>query len=570
MTKTGQMKVLELRSLAGALLAMVFAGALAACGGAAGGSSSIPGGGTVPTPTPTPTQTPGGGASPLIGPDTGPNGGWGPPAVATSLNFPVQSGFNGSGRTVAVIIDTYPALTDLDAFFAYFNSGRTGSYSTEAVDGGPGKDDELEAALDVEAVGGLAPGANVIVYGVPDLSTASLNDAVARIVADGKASVASYSASGCEYSGMGSTDSVLQSAANAGVAFVTAAGDEGNECYYSSNVYNVGVGFPASDPNAIGVGGTETSEPLHALTSDAAWNDHSCSGNAQCATGGGVSGYFALPPYQNGIGTEASSSRRNVPDVAMPAEDAAAYIGGAWKLVNGTSWSAPLYAALLAETYEYCNAAFKNPVQMSYYVAAHASSAFVDVTKGNNQFGTATPYYAARTGFDNVSGWGVPYGMAFAQTLCPNRVPAALAQAAAATIDLASARTAGSIAAPQVEMPAAAGLTDAGPRNEAQTTRIQIAVASTAAPAADEAAIVSALQSAGFTIVQTFPSHLVVDAEAPASRVEQFFRTKIHDVIQMGYGRRYAPVTPATVPASVAPYAGGVVLDDVVTAFTPR
>jgi hypothetical protein len=68
-----------------------------------------------------------------------------------------------------------------------------------------------------------------------------------------------------------------------------------------------------------------------------------------------------------------------------------------------------------------------------------------------------------------------------------------------------------------------------------------------------EAAVVTALQAAGFTITQRFSNRTIVDAKAPSAAVERFFSTEIHDVRQGKYGERFTNVRPATVPAAIAP-----------------
>jgi len=82
----------------------------------------------------------------------------------------------------------------------------------------------------------------------------------------------------------------------------------------------------------------------------------------------------------------------------------------------------------------------------------------------------------------------------------------------------------------------------------------------------EEQTVVGILRSAGFTIVQTFADHLVVDAQAPSSVVEQFFATQLHNVFQGAYGTHYAPSTAFVVPASLAHYVAGVTLDTLVSA----
>lgn len=86
--------------------------------------------------------------------------------------------------------------------------------------------------------------------------------------------------------------------------------------------------------------------------------------------------------------------------------------------------------------------------------------------------------------------------------------------------------------------------------------------------AAQEQSVISALQSAGFTIVQRFPNRTIVDAVAPSSTVERFFGTEMHTVQQGKYGTRYVNTKAATVPASIASLVSTASLSNIVIART--
>src|SRR5581483_408680 len=192
-----------------------------------------------------------------------------------------------------------------------------------------------------------------------------------------------------------------------------------------------GVNFPASDPHVIGVGGTETANQscqVGIITSQSAWNDRCKTGNLQEAGGGGTSTMFAMPSYQSAIGVQ--GGYRSVPDVAMPAALDAVYLQGGWVQVSGTSWGTPQVAALFAGLYEFCRATIVDPVQIFYTAYGQKGYGdFVAVTSGNNQYQSDSTYFSADGGFSQVSGIGIPNGMAIAQTVCPNRVTVSLAPA---------------------------------------------------------------------------------------------------------------------------------------------
>jgi subtilase family serine protease len=472
------------------------------------------------------------------------------------------------------VLDYAPSPSDVATYLSQFGIASTFSYDYESVDGAtfPGTDTGSldEGTLDVETIAGLAPGVRILFYLTPDLSEAALLDAFEQIVTDARANVVNMSFGGCEVPSEQSTvDPIFAQGASLGIAFVAASGDEGDRCYVTSGT-QIGVNFPASDPNVIGVGGTETANAVctgpGTIASQRVFNDFCVRGGGQEAGGGGISGLFPLPAYQDGLGG-ASATMRNVPDLAMPAVYAAVYAQGGWFAMGGTSWSAPQAAAMIAEVYQWCTAALVPPVQLFYYAFSQAAYRdFVPVTSGNNSFGGDSTFYSATGGFSNVSGIGLPLGMQIAQTLCPNRVPpAALSRAARGALGFA--RRAPEVATLVSNVPNLRGLADLGRRSDASATRIALVLRSTQTIAQDEQSVIASLTAAGFTVLKTYPNHLLIDAQAPASTVSAFFRTELHDFSQGRYGVRYANVAPAVLPASIAPYVQGVVTDNLVAAF---
>ncbi len=79
------------------------------------------------------------------------------------------------------------------------------------------------------------------------------------------------------------------------------------------------------------------------------------------------------------------------------------------------------------------------------------------------------------------------------------------------------------------------------------------------APArADYARVISALQSGGFRITQTYDNDTVVDAVGTVAAANAFFATDVHSVDQRGYGVRFANALPARVPAGLRGLIDGV------------
>ena len=345
-----------------------------------------------------------------------------------------------------------------------------------------------------------------------------------------------------------------------------ASGDNGDRCTIGTSSTAFGVSFPASDPNVIAVGGTETVNGSCApgtITSQQVWNDY-CFTTGQGASGGGISAEFSLPSYQSGASGIASNSFRNVPDVAMPANFAEIYQQGAWKTVGGTSWAAPQFAAMIAEIYEWCNTSLVPPALVPYYAfQANAYSDFLAVTSGNNDFGGDGTYYTAGAGYSNATGLGVPYGMPIAQALCPSRVPVGLLHRVG-TMSVAQSTT--RIAPQEQRVLNLRGTTDLGRRSDSALTKVVIGIQPSTNMAQAEQAVVANLTAAGFTVTKTYANHAIVDAQAPASVVATYFGTELHNVTQGRYGTRYANVTPAVVPSAIAPYVSGVITDNRIVA----
>ncbi|HVA27936.1 MAG TPA: hypothetical protein VNF68_07130 [Candidatus Baltobacteraceae bacterium] len=272
------------------------------------------------------------------------NAGWTPYQVASTLQFPVLGGYGGSGKTIAIFGDEAPIQADLDAYLRAFDITYTGRYSVVSVDGSAIDPDGLgEATLDVETIMGLAPSANIEFYTVQDFTRSSFIAAYEHALDDPNVDMFSISYGGCEVAGFTDTmeHPLIAQAAAARVAFFADAGDQGDECYISPKPYQPGVYFPASDPDVTGVGGNENYvEPSTysgpTLTLPVAWNDLFF--GTQGATGGGASTLFPIPSYQVGLSGVASTTMRNVPDISLPAEGVAIYLGGQWQTWGGTSW----------------------------------------------------------------------------------------------------------------------------------------------------------------------------------------------------------------------------------------
>ncbi|MGD0401623.1 MAG: S53 family peptidase [Candidatus Acidiferrales bacterium] len=339
--------------------------------------------------------------------------------VAQAYNFPAQT--DGTGQCVAILeLGGGYNPADLTQYFSGLKITPP-KITAIPVDGGAnsptgdpdGPDGEVE--LDIEVVGAVAPAAQLAVYfttntdkGFLDALTTAVHDATNR------PSIISISWGGPESSwtqqAMNSFSAACQDAATMGVTVLAASGDNGAIDGSADNKPT--VDFPASSPYVLGCGGTKLTLSGTNITGEVVWNE---TASGEGATGGGVSGFFAIPTYQQQANVPKSPSGfvgRGVPDVSGDADPTTGYnvvVDGSPTVIGGTSAVAPLWAGLLARINQSLgkNVGFINP--MLY--AAKSVATFHDITSGSNGF------YSAGTGWDACTGNGTPDGTALLQSL---------------------------------------------------------------------------------------------------------------------------------------------------------
>ena len=199
-----------------------------------------------------------------------------------------NAGVNGTGSTLAIV--TLAAFTPSDAFAYWAALGLSvnpARITIVNVDGGPGAPSDAsgssETTLDVEQSGGIAPGANIIVYQAPNTNQGFL-DAFAVAVTANAAQTISTSwgfwewfnnlanapvtdpMSGLTVSDLQATHEQLLQAGIQGQTWFASAGDGGAydvnhdlNCFPSSSIPCTNVlsaDYPASDPAMTAAGGT--------------------------------------------------------------------------------------------------------------------------------------------------------------------------------------------------------------------------------------------------------------------------------------------------------------------------
>jgi kumamolisin len=329
-----------------------------------------------------------------------------PLQLASLYDFPDG---NGKGECIALVeLGGGYRTADLSAYFSGLKitppkvSAVSIDHGKNHPTGDPNGPDG-EVMLDIEVAGAIAPQANIAVYFAPNTDAGFL-DAITTAIHDtqNKPTVISISWGGPESSwtqqAMTAFDQAFQAAAAMGVTICCASGDNG-----SSDGANDGadhVDFPASSPYSLACGGTSLQASNGTITNEVVWNDGANGGS----TGGGVSSFFPVPPWQEGIKVGNSPlQRRGVPDISGDADPATGYdirVDGNNSVIGGTSAVAPLWAGLIARI----NQAKGSPIGYINSQLYKNPTALRDITQGNNGTFSATPGWDACTGLGSPDG----------------------------------------------------------------------------------------------------------------------------------------------------------------------
>jgi kumamolisin len=359
------------------------------------------------------------------------------PELTKLYDFPANS---AAGQTIAILSEGGYKNSDLLAYYSGLPASYTSVYAMPTIapipvtasNGSP----DGETTQDICIAFSAAPGANVSVY-FTLFSQFGWHQTLTRVIhpnpGDAPCSVISTSFymsngddpatladEGITLSWVQSVTMSLQDAAIQGVTFCVCSGDFGvnMSAYFGVLDGKQHVTFPASDPWALGVGGTTVGNISGSSFDEYVWNDPA-PGQYWGTTGGGVSDHFRfLPPYQVGAGVPVSlvdgHVGRGVPDVSGNASYNSGikgiFVNGAPDIGNGTSASTPLWAGLIAVLNAAigANLGFINPT-----LYALGSFVFRDIvappgplTNGNG----GVPGYPAQVGWDACTGWGSPRG----------------------------------------------------------------------------------------------------------------------------------------------------------------
>lgn len=358
-----------------------------------------------------------------------------------------QAGGLGKGQSVA-ITDAYASpnlLSDANTYAT--NRGDRAFTSTQFADNSVPENHTTrqdcggsgwygEQVLDVEAVHGMAPKANVLYYGAASCYDDDLLAQLAQVVHDNKASIVTNSwgeptfvvlcdtdGTNCQTyitidpSTINAYESVFKQGAVQGIGFYFSSGDNGDE------LANWGVkhpDWPTGDPWVTSVGGTALAVAQNGhRTFETGWgtakyclstDGTTCvaSGNPHGASwiqtvdflygsGGGFSQIFPQPKYQNHVVKNNPTGGRAVPDIGLVGDPTTGMLIGITQnfakasafgpagvhygeyRVGGTSLSSPLLAGIQADAQSGRERiGFANP--LIYSLARGENNVYYDVT----------------------------------------------------------------------------------------------------------------------------------------------------------------------------------------------
>jgi hypothetical protein len=360
----------------------------------------------------------------------------------------------GAGQRIAIVARSNIRMDDARTFRAFFGlPPRDPVVILNGADPGLLVYDPalLEANLDVEWAGGVAPEADVVVVVSKSTATTDGIDLSSLYAVDQNvAGVVSVSYGACEQS-LSAAESTFfanlwAQAAAQGIAVLVSSGDSGAAGCQSSAASRgtvPAVNGLGSSPNATSVGGTQvdyggrpelywetandptTRKSVLGPIPEVAWNESGAvpGGYGLAASGGGASVLYRRPSWQSVPGVPAGTQRL-VPDVSVCAGGTTPYYLvhlGALTAVYGTSAGAPAFAgvAALLEQSARGRVGALNPFLYGLGRRQYAEgtiSVFRDVKSGNNSVPGVTGF-SSGPGYDAVTGLGSPNGAALASAL---------------------------------------------------------------------------------------------------------------------------------------------------------
>jgi PKD repeat protein len=277
-----------------------------------------------------------------------------------------------------------PACTTANGCFTKVNEKGQAGPLPEAEGGW-----SVEISLDIETAHATCQNCHILLVEADETSYTDLEAAEETAVKMGATEI-SNSWSG----GEPATDSTAFD--HPGVVIAAASGDDGYLNWQSQNLFARGtVGWPASSPDVVAVGGTRLS-----LTSEGAWAGETV-WNGDGATGSGCSEDYEAPSWQRELPNWSAvgcGSKRAVADISADADpytgvavyDSATIVekkGGGygpfdWGTVGGTSLASPLIASTFALVGG--SGSVEYPAKTLYENRVKSAASLHDIDSGSN------------------------------------------------------------------------------------------------------------------------------------------------------------------------------------------
>lgn len=390
-----------------------------------------------------------------------------------AYRFPSYIGNTGKGATIATITDGAYIPSDMVTYFGHEKLALPKLSEVQVNGGSAAGPNSFETNLDMQQAGGIAPGAKIIHYNLPDLTDNSIIDGLSQLITENKVDIVSmsfgepelfYTADyndGVDFTYILKIYDDLFAQGNAqGITFGASSGDQGALAAVPVVCFNGGpncgaaipsVNFPASSPHVTGVGGTNLTTTYDGVTKNSAYVSEeafadplaedifygtSASG-MYFGSGGGDSIVFKKPLYQTYVDT-GNAKFRTVPDLSLhmggcpdgvqgscnPADSFDYEVfNGTYYGAIGTSASAPDLAGLAALAVEREGHRLGN-VNYLVYTLAYLQNAGVKIKpfkKGisgfNGKYFTSAKFYNRVIGLGTVNGvdvlldpWGATAG----------------------------------------------------------------------------------------------------------------------------------------------------------------
>jgi subtilase family serine protease len=372
---------------------------------------------------------------------------------AYNIDSLIQAGYDGTGKTIVIVdafqspnivlqlntYNTFYGLPSLNGLGAPANPS-LGSFTQIAPDGltpfDPMNDDMIgwasEISLDVTWAHAIAPGANIVLVLAKSDDDADILSATKYAVDHNLGDVISQSFGeneGCaDPNLLAQQHEVFAQATMKKITLFASSGDFGSGLPTCDGANLVkAASSPAVDPLVSAVGGTElhadgyclpalgcdpsANPPFGTREGEIVWNESDFG-----ASGGGFSGLFDEPSYQNG--TIPGGKQRGEPDISYNAavlHGVLTYlnipgVGSGFFLFGGTSAGSPQWAAIIAIADQKAgyNLGFINSALYRIgQVPTKYSATLFDITLGNNSF-LGVDGFKAGKGWDAASGLGSP------------------------------------------------------------------------------------------------------------------------------------------------------------------